>query len=179
MPGFVIHIAVGREYIKKHKNEIKDGNQFIKGVVAPDLIRLLNKDITKNETHYGRWGNKQLDIHLDKFLKDKNVDMETDYYKGYFLHLITDIKFYLEYFYQETLEVIKNNDSYYHDYDCLNKTLIEKYHIYDIKDENITRYMSYLEEKPKYIEESKIIKFIDYISNININEEIDVIKKKK
>ena len=22
MPGFVIHIAVGKEYIKKHKNEI-------------------------------------------------------------------------------------------------------------------------------------------------------------
>ena len=38
MPGFVIHIAVAKEYINKHKNEIKDEKEFLNGVVAPDLI---------------------------------------------------------------------------------------------------------------------------------------------
>ncbi len=30
MPGFVIHIAVGKEYIKKHKNEVKNTEEFFK-----------------------------------------------------------------------------------------------------------------------------------------------------
>ena len=42
MPGFIIHIAVGKEYIKKHENEIKDVDEFIKGIVAQDLSSILN-----------------------------------------------------------------------------------------------------------------------------------------
>ena len=36
MPGFVIHIAIAKEYERKHKNEIKNTEEFIKGAIAPD-----------------------------------------------------------------------------------------------------------------------------------------------
>lgn len=71
MPGFVIHIAVGKEYIKKHVNEIKNKEKFYEGILAPDLISLTDKNVSKSETHYGRWGNKELDIHLKEFYKTK------------------------------------------------------------------------------------------------------------
>ena len=164
MPGFVIHIAVGKEYIKKHKNNIKDENEFFKGILAPDLISLQNKDISKDITHYGKWNRNETEINIDKFLEDENVDLSKDYWKGYFIHLLTDYNFYLKDFKEETLEMIKNNDAYYHDYDCLNKPLMEKYEIYNIKDENITKYMQYTEGELKYLKLDKVIQFIDNFS---------------
>lgn len=164
MPGFVIHIAVGKEYIKKHKNNIKDENEFFKGILAPDLISLQNKDISKDITHYGKWNRNETEINIDKFLEDENVDLSKDYWKGYFIHLLTDYNFYLKDFKEETLEMIKNNDTYYHDYDCLNKPLMEKYEIYNIKDENITKYMQYTEGELKYLKLDKVIQFIDNFS---------------
>ena len=47
MPGYVIHIAIAQEYLKKHlKKEEKE--EFINGVIAPDLTKI------KSETHYGK-----------------------------------------------------------------------------------------------------------------------------
>ena len=177
MPGFVIHIAIGKEYIKKHKNEVKNTEEFFKGILAPDLISLLNKNISKDITHYGKWNFIDLEIHLDKFLKDENVDLSKDYWKGYFIHLLTDYNFYLKAFKEETSEVIKNNDNYYYYYDCLNKVLIEKYHIYNITDENITKYMKYTEGEPKYLRADKVIQFITDLSNICIEEKIKIENK--
>ena len=37
MPGIVIHIACAKEYIRKHKNEIKNIDRFIKGTIEPDI----------------------------------------------------------------------------------------------------------------------------------------------
>ncbi len=43
MPGFVIHIAIGQEYLRKHnKNYSKE---FIKGTVEPDFTE------DKTKTH--------------------------------------------------------------------------------------------------------------------------------
>ena len=107
MPGFIIHIAVGKEYIKKHENEIKDVDEFIKGIVAPDLISILNKEINKSITHYGKLHNKDYIKNLDTFLQNDKVDINNDYWKGYFIHLITIYCFYVESFKDETLEIKK------------------------------------------------------------------------
>ena len=37
MPGFTIHIIIAKEYMKKHKGEIKDEKAFIEGCMAPDF----------------------------------------------------------------------------------------------------------------------------------------------
>ncbi len=172
MPSFVIHIAVAKEYIKNHKNEIKNQEEFIQGAIAPDLISIINKNEDKSKTHYGKWNNVDMEINLDKFLLDSKVDMEKDYWKGYFLHLLTDKKFYMECFRKETENSIDNNDTFYYDFDCLNKPIIEKYEIGKDYDENVTKYMKFVIGKPKYLKEEKVIKFIDEISKSNINSYI-------
>lgn len=176
MPGFVIHVAIGKEYVRKHKNEIRNEKEFLKGILAPDLISLRNKEISKELTHYGKWNFKDIKINLDKFLEDKKVDLNNDYWKGYFIHLLTDEDFYLNSFKMETLELIKNNDSYYYDYDCLNKKIITRYDINKFNNEAIDKYMKFVEGKPKYLKEDKIIQFIDNFSNIDIYKKIEEIK---
>ena len=172
MPGFVIHIAVAKIYLEKHPNEIKKKEEFIKGILAPDLIAILNKERDKSNTHYGKMDKNFMKINLKAFLEDPKVNMSEDYWKGYFIHLQTDDQFYLHYFKKETEVLIKNNDFYYEDYDCLNKSLIKRYHIEKEIEETIGEYIHYIPGKPKYLKEDKVIAFIDEISNPEIEEMI-------
>ena len=176
MPGFVIHIAVGKEYMKKHPDEIKNKEEFLEGVLAPDLIPKLNDKENKSNTHYGKWGNYNMIINLDKFLEDPKVDIGKDYWKGYFMHLLTDKEFYLDYFEEETEKVVQNKDNYYYDYDCLNKSLIEKFQIERNLNDNITKYMNQIEGTPKYLKVEKVIRFIEEIASKSIEEQIQLIK---
>ena len=113
MPGYVIHLATANEYIRKHQNEIKNKEEFFKGSIAPDQTTKDNKKIT----HYGN-GSDQ--VELRRYLKNNNID--SDYDKGYFLHLVTDYIFY-----NKLLEY--TSKQIYNDYDILNDYLIKKYNI--------------------------------------------------
>ena len=69
MPGFTIHIAIAKQYMKKHPSEIKNEDEFIKGVIAPDMnARLDGPAEDKSENHYGKWGKYEVETHLDEFL---------------------------------------------------------------------------------------------------------------
>ena len=106
MPGFTIHLAIGEQYIKKHKEEIKNKKEFIKGIIAPDLNEKMT-DIEKNKSksHYGKWEEYSATTNIEQFLKDKNVNVNEDYWKGYFLHLLTDYYFYNIDFLKESKEI--------------------------------------------------------------------------
>ncbi len=175
MPGFTIHIAVAKEYIKNHKDEIKDEREFIKGSIAPDLNeQMTDIEKNKNKSHYGIWHNFPLQINVKDFLNDENTDMTKDFFKGYLLHLLTDINFYNKYFSTETKEMKSSGNKFYKDYDCLNKFIIDKYDIEII--DIVKKYMNYYEGEPKYLKKDKIIKFIDEISKIDINTYIENIE---
>ena len=179
MPGFTIHIAIAKQYIEKHPLEIKKEEEFIKGVIAPDMNAKLDGPAEdKSKNHYGKWGKYEVETHLDEFLKDEEIDIENDYWKGYFLHLLTDHYFYNKekYFKKEHREMVANNDRFYYDYDCLNKMLIEKYKI-NILD-NIKSFMNMHDGEPKYLKEDRIINFIEEISEMNIKEKIEIINQK-
>jgi len=77
MAGYVIHLAVAQEYIKKYPQYIKDYNNFIEGVIYPDSVS------DKSLTHYGP---KSSQVHLDKYFKER--DILTDFDKGYFYILL-------------------------------------------------------------------------------------------
>lgn len=176
MPGFTIHIAIAKQYIKKHNTEIKNEEEFIKGSIAPDMNEKLDGPAEdKSKTHYGKWGKYEVTTYIDEFLNDTEIDIQQDFWKGYFLHLVTDHYFYNKFFKEEHQEIIKNNDRFYYDYDCLNKELIEKYNLTIL--DNIKKYMNLYDEKPKYLKKLKVIDFIDNISNIDIQEKIKVIKE--
>jgi len=179
MPGYTIHIAIAKKYIEKHENEIKNAELFIKGVIAPDMNQNLDGPAEdKSVTHYGKWGKYEVTTYINEFLKDEKVHMEQDYWKGYFLHLLTDHYFYNydKYFKKEHQEVIKNNDRFYYDYDCLNKALIEKYKIIIL--DNIKEFMNMYDKKQKYLTEEKVIEFIEEISDMNIKEKSKIIQEK-
>lgn len=62
MAGYVIHLAVGEEYIRKHPNEINNYEEFIEGVIYPDSVT------DKSLTHYGL---KSSQVNLKRFLRIK------------------------------------------------------------------------------------------------------------
>ena len=111
MAGYVIHLAVAEEYLKKHSDIKENYKEFIEGVIYPDSVP------DKSLTHYGSKSSKVI---LKDFLKENKL--EDSYKRGYFLHLVTDYLFYNKYLDIFTKDI-------YNDYDILNKFLIEKYNV--------------------------------------------------
>ena len=169
MPSFVIHLAVAKEYERKHKSEIKDIEQFEKGNIAPDITD------NKYKSHYDNYAKKHEG--LMPFLKQKDIDIFTDYGKGYFMHLLTDELFYHNTFEKEHKYIIENNLNFYNDYDCLNGKLLEKYKDINLPDE-LKKYTKIVNEKPRFLDYKRVQKFIDDISNIALEEQISEIKLK-
>ena len=131
MAGYVIHLAIAEEYLKKHKDVKEDYDEFIKGVIYPDSVT------DKSLTHYGIKSSKVI---LKDFLQDNEIN--NSYMRGYFLHLITDYLFYNKYLEEFTKDI-------YNDYDILNKKLIEKYNV--VLPENIQNNVFYEDGETKIL----------------------------
>lgn len=149
MAGYVIHLAIAEEYLRKHKDIKEDYEEFIKGVIYPDSVT------DKSLTHYGIKSSKVI---LKDFLQDNEIN--NSYMRGYFLHLITDYLFYNKY-----LE--KFSKDIYNDYDILNKRLIEKYNV--VLPVNIQNNVFYKDGETKILTMELAIKIIDEISDLNLN----------
>ena len=149
MAGYVIHLAIAKEYLRKHKDIKEDYEEFIKGVIYPDSVT------DKSLTHYGIKSSKVI---LKNFLQDNEIN--NSYMRGYFLHLITDYLFYNKY-----LE--KFSKDIYNDYDILNKRLIEKYNV--VLPVNIQNNVFYKDGETKILTMELAIKIIDEISDLNLN----------
>lgn len=159
MPGLVIHLAVANEYLRKHPNEIKQEDSFLKGVIAPDFTD------DKSKTHYAK---DSINTNLRLYLESNTIN--SDYDKGFFLHLITDCVFYQKYFKNLTT-------SLYDDYDMLNKTIIEKYNVKVLKE--IEEYAKYKQGVPQILKKDIIYKFIEEVSSFDIEDVRNKVKKNK
>ena len=155
MPGYVIHIAIAQEYLRKNKMNYSE--EFIKGAIAPDLTD------KKSETHYGK---SPAYTNLNNFLMKNKLD--SDYMKGFFLHLIVDYLFYNKYLYKLEKPQI------YYDYDYTNKELIEKYNVKLL--DCIKPYVCYKEGEPKILTIDLACCIIDEISELNIEQVQDEVK---
>lgn len=195
MPGFNIHLAIGKRYIEKQKNKkdvIKNENSFYNGLVAPDLVT------DKKISHYTTETNKNNlekyllgKVRLDLYLKDNKV--ETDFEKGVFLHLITDYLFFNKFFEKEFIKNIDYQDfvrDLYYSYEMTNEYLNKKYNIDfsifgDRLEKNIRKNKkekkledSDLKEKKLIFSEKDLDEFIEKISSINIKELENEIRRK-
>ena len=148
MPGYVIHLAVAEAYRAKHIEDINNYESFIEGVIFPDGVS------DKSVTHYGMKSSK---VNLKKFLEKNEID--NDYNKGYFLHLVTDYIFYNKF-----LECFSKD--IYNDYDILNKTLQDKFNV--IVPKSVKEKVFYKEGKTVILEQEKVIKFIEEVSDYNL-----------
>ena len=70
----------------------------------------------------------------------------------------------------------ENNEKFYNDFNYLNKGLMEKYKIEPL--ENIIKYMTIYEGETKYLKLGKIINYVEELSNINMQEKVEIIKQK-
>lgn len=154
MPGYTIHLAVGKIYSKN--NEIQNIESFIKGIIAPDQAE------DKKLSHYGPCSSKP---NLQKYINEN--ELSDSFNEGYFLHLLTDKLFYNKF-------LKKWNKSIYDDYDKLNKKIIEKYEINVPKE--IQKDIGYKEGKLDILDEKTLYEFIENVGRIDIRS---IIKNSK
>ena len=150
MAGYVIHLAVAEAYKDKHINDIKNYEDFIKGVIFPDSVS------DKSLTHYGEKSSK---VNLKEFLRENEID--NDYNKGYFLHLVTDYIFYNKF-----LDCFSKD--IYNDYDILNEILQKKFNV--TIPESVKNKVFYKRGETKILEEEKVVKFIEEVSDYKLSE---------
>lgn len=163
MPSFVIHLSIGKDYMLKHKNEIENEKEFLKGSIEPDLFNgRVSNSKEKLITHFGYKGNIQC---LYNFIEQKEDYLKGDFWKGYFLHLYSDYLTYSKYFPDEDL---------YDDYYKTNKILIDKYKIE--LPEILKKYGEHIEGKPKYLTFDFLDNFINELTEKKIE---DIIKELK
>ncbi len=151
MAGYVIHLAVGEEYLRNYPNEIKNYNDFIEGIIYPDSVT------DKSLTHYGP---KSSQPNLKDFFCDR--DINSDFNKGYFVHLVTD---YL--FYNKFLKVFSKK-YIYTDYDILNKELENKFQVK--VPEKVKDKVFYKTGETKILNLEDTIEFIKSTAKHNLND---------
>lgn len=149
MPGYVVHIAIAQEYLKKHKKNFSQ--EFILGAVSPDF------SVDKSKSHYGK---SPAYTNLHNFLKNNNID--SDFKQGYFLHLVTDYLFYN--YYAENFK----KPEIYDDYDFTNKFLINKYNV--ILLEEVKNKVFFKNGIPQILTLQLACKIIDEISSLNLED---------
>ena len=153
MPGYVIHLAIAKKHIEI--NGIKNAEKFIKGTIDPDILKQQGID-----SHYGYSNNPN----FKEFFEEHSL--QTDYNRGYFLHLATDYLFYNKF-------LDKWDPSIYEDYSILNRRLVERYGI-EIPEE-IKKDAEFKEGKLSILEYDSVIEFIETTAKIPLEE---IIKRK-
>ena len=150
MASFMIHLAAANEYLKNH--DIDNKEDFILGVLAVDLAQ------DRIKSHYTKYTDKtdllkflSGKVSLEDYLHENNVD--TDYDKGIFFHLITDYEFYTNFLNKEKIERLDYTtfkEYIYHDYESVNNHVKSKYGV--ILPEKIKKYdyTSYDDDVPYY-----------------------------
>lgn len=184
MASFNIHLAIGQRYIEK--NGFLDEKEFLRGIIEVDLTD------NKKKTHYTGFNNQnnlllwaKERVLLNKYLEKENIN--TDYQKGVFIHLITDYLFFNKFFndnYYKNISYREFCKNLYYSYDNIDEYLERKYKI---------DYMEFIEEiklnKAKYrninkvynkigksiISIKEIDSFIEYVSDINLEKYKDKI----
>ena len=150
MPGYVIHLAVGKVY--SENNKIEDLKSFERGIIAPDISE------NKVESHYGPYSSEP---GLNQFLQINGISSSYD--EGYFLHLVTDYLFYHKF-------LSKWEKSIYDDYDKLNSRIMKQYGVTVPKEaQEKVRFKS---GKTSVLNEKDLYRFINSVGKINIRQMI-------
>lgn len=149
MPGYVFHLAIANQFLKRHPDYDKE--EFIKGTIAPDLLQ---KKLGKGLTHYADCSK---DANVEKYLEKNKLDK--GYVSGYALHLIADYIFYHKYLKEWSPKV-------YDDYDILNAEMIEKYQV--VVPEEVKDCVSSKEGELTFISRQWVDTYIEEVSKIEI-----------
>jgi len=148
MPGYVIHLAVGKVYAQN--NKIEDLNVFERGIIEPDMVE--NKAIS----HYGPYSSQP---GLNQFVEANGIS--SSYNEGYFLHLVTDYLFYQKF-------LSRWDKAIYDDYNKLNSRIMQKYGIVVPKD--VQEKVKFKNGETSILNEEDLYKFINAVGKINFRQ---------
>ena len=95
--------------------------------------------------------------------------------KGIFFHLVCDDYFYRVFFYEEMKRAIENCDTFYYDYDVLDKKILKRNRIEYFPDG--TKKCSNITGEPKYLEAKKVRKFINKVSKQSLKYYLNYFNK--
>lgn len=149
MASYAIHLAAAKIYLDRYAEENRE--DFFKGVIAPDLYK-------KPESHYGEASSAP---GLEKF-RDC-VGLATSFNRGYYFHLKTDLLFYNDFLDNHCI-----SNELYHDYDCLNQAVIDRYHL-NIPSK-IRPFLGFSKQNPQILREDELFLFIDFVGNLALEE---------
>lgn len=189
MASFHIHLAISNKFAEK--NKITDNIAFFQGTMDPDITE--NKDIShytgsKNKSNLNNYLKQK--VRLYEYLKQNNID--SDYQKAVFLHLITDYLFYNHFLDKEYIYKTSYQDyirDLYYSYNVISIYLINKYKL-DFKDYNKKisknihfyrkkRNVNNFEQSINIIPFDKLDIFIEEVSSIDINKYKDKIMENR
>jgi len=175
--SFSIHLAIAKRYIEKQKS-IKNIDEFYNGVIDVDLAK------DKVKSHYGieEGDNVIKDLKnkvlLYEYLKINNIN--TDYQKGIFLHLITDYLFFNNFLDKKYLQEVSDYNfarDLYYSYIMTNEYIDKKYKIDYSKNikkiktnKNLKEIDIYNEHSKNILSLEKLDSFIENISNIDLDK---------
>lgn len=157
MPGYVIHVAIANEYLRKNKGKVKNVDKFILGVLTPD------NTADKSLTHYGENSSRP---NLRLFLEKNGVN--NDYDMGYFLHLLTDYLFF-NYYFVFSKDVLGIDDDY-----KIGGAISDKYNV-DLPS-GLKKRTNLSGDKPDYMKINLLENMIEEISGLDLNKAIDDIR---
>ncbi len=135
MASFHIHLAISNRFAEK--NKITDTTAFFRGTMDPDITE--NKDVShytgsKNRSNLSEYLKQK--VCLYEYLKQNDID--SDYQKAVFLHLITDYLFYNHFLDKEYIRKTPYQNyirDLYFSYNEVSAYLINKYNL-DFKEYN-------------------------------------------
>ena len=174
MASTTIHLIAGQKYYEN--NNITDEHSFLTGCLAPD--NTCNKYISHYSDPHDHTSYTEAITHkvnLYSYCRDNNID--SDYNKGYFFHLILDYIFYKifllnspAYKKHEHLGFSFLAKNVYNDYDKLNSWLFRLYP--EVKKEFIpdTFLNSVKVGNSKLILKAAILKIINYCAKIDLEK---------
>ncbi len=171
MASLMIHLLIAQEYCKKHK--IDDVEAFLQGNLAPDLVPV------KWPTHYSKTRTNK--NHLESIINKVDLpafcaenDISSDFNKGQFLHLISDVVFFNNYLAHNENYLAFDNENQlriqnvlYRDYHRINDWLIKTRK--DLRLDLIPEDMqSRRDDEMEIVSKDAIAKIIEYCSDIDL-----------
>ena len=182
MPCLAIHLAIAKKYLENHPDENRE--DFILGTIAPDInmpnISEYINGVTddKNSHHFGlNYQTEDLIEYMQKkvdfSLFFQNNDINTTFLRAYFLHLLSDYRFFGEYITDERLMGLSFREAVrigFNDYDLITPILISRYNL-EIPEQIKDIVSRKGEGTLQLLDEDLVYRFIDEMAEVNLDEE--------
>lgn len=169
MPSLAIHLAIAKRYTELHLDEVSSFDEFQKGSIAPDLSNDFSRILSRSEkaiTHYYDQPGKYI-TNFDLFKQDKKLDLTSDYWRGYYVHLLADYLFKTTFFKREIDRSFKDGISLYDDFTLLTSKIIEDYQLETdsaFMTDVIKQCLTTMDGECRYLDYAKVRNFIDKVA---------------